>query len=92
MHGNYSDGRLCFLEVCAARDSPVANGVRQRPLSVQVARNVPILVPALEATHCNLSCTGFFQTCLVTGKMARSALWESHCCVTVTDLIAPHLF
>ena len=25
MHGNNSDGRLCVLEVCAVRDSPLAN-------------------------------------------------------------------
>ena len=28
MHGNFSDGRLCVLEVCAERDSPVTSGVR----------------------------------------------------------------
>ena len=30
MHGNGTDGRLCVLEVCAARDSPLTNNVRQR--------------------------------------------------------------
>ena len=30
MHGNDSDGRVCVLEVCAARDSPLTNTVRQR--------------------------------------------------------------
>ena len=30
MHGNNSDGRVCVLEVCAARDSPLTNTVRQR--------------------------------------------------------------
>ena len=32
MHGNNSDGRVCVsvLEVCAARDSPLSNTVRQR--------------------------------------------------------------
>ena len=30
MHGNGTDGCLCVLEVCAARDSPVTNYVRQR--------------------------------------------------------------
>ena len=30
MHGSDSDGRLCVLEVCAARDSPLTNTVRQR--------------------------------------------------------------
>ena len=30
MHGNNSDGRVCILEVCAARDSPLTNTVRQR--------------------------------------------------------------
>ena len=30
MHGNGTDGRLCVLEVCAARDSPLTNYVRQR--------------------------------------------------------------
>ena len=29
MHGHGTDGRLCVLEVCAARDSPLANNVRQ---------------------------------------------------------------
>ena len=31
MHGNNSNGRVCVLEVCAARDSPLTNTVRQRP-------------------------------------------------------------
>ena len=32
MHGNNSDGRVCVcvLDVCAARDSPLTNTVRQR--------------------------------------------------------------
>ena len=30
MHGNNCDGRVCVLEVCAARDSPLTNTVRQR--------------------------------------------------------------
>ena len=30
LHGNNSDGRVCVLEVCAARDSPLTNTVRQR--------------------------------------------------------------
>ena len=30
MHGNNSGGRVCVLEVCAARDSPLINTVRQR--------------------------------------------------------------
>ena len=30
MHGNGTDGRLCVLQVCAARDSPLTNNVRQR--------------------------------------------------------------
>ena len=30
MHGDNSDGRVCVLEVCAARDSPLTNTVRQR--------------------------------------------------------------
>ena len=30
MHGNNSDGRLCVLEVCAGRDSPLTHTVRQR--------------------------------------------------------------
>ena len=30
MHGSNSDGRVCVLEVCAARDSPLTNTVRQR--------------------------------------------------------------
>ena len=30
MHGNNSDGRVCVLEVCAARDSPLTITVRQR--------------------------------------------------------------
>ena len=30
MHGNNSDGPVCVLEVCAARDSPMTNTVRQR--------------------------------------------------------------
>ena len=30
MHGNNSEGRVCVLEVCAARDSPLVNTVRQR--------------------------------------------------------------
>ena len=30
LHGSGSDGRLCVLEVCAARDSPLTNTVRQR--------------------------------------------------------------
>ena len=30
MHGHNSDGRVCVLEVCAARDSPLTNTVRQR--------------------------------------------------------------
>ena len=30
MHGNNSDGRVCVLEVCPARDSPLTNTVRQR--------------------------------------------------------------
>ena len=28
MHGNNPDGRVCVLEVCAARDSPLTNTVR----------------------------------------------------------------
>ena len=30
MHGNNSDDRVCVLDVCAARDSPWTNTVRQR--------------------------------------------------------------
>ena len=30
MHGNTTNGRLCDLEVCAPRDSPLTNNVRQR--------------------------------------------------------------
>ena len=30
MHGNNSDGHVCILEVCAARDAPLTNTVRQR--------------------------------------------------------------
>ena len=30
VHGNGNDGRLCVLEVCAARDSPLTNNIRQR--------------------------------------------------------------
>ena len=30
MHGNSTDGRLCVLEVCATRDSPLTNNVIQR--------------------------------------------------------------
>ena len=30
MHGNNSDGHVCVLEVCAARDSPLTTTVRQR--------------------------------------------------------------
>ena len=30
MHGNDSDGRVCVLEVCAARDSEMTNTVRQK--------------------------------------------------------------
>ena len=30
VHGNNSDGRVCVLEVCAARDSPLTNTARQR--------------------------------------------------------------
>ena len=30
LHGSGSDGRLCVLEICAARDSPLTNTVRQR--------------------------------------------------------------
>ena len=30
MHGNSTDGRLSVLEICAARDSPLTNNVRQR--------------------------------------------------------------
>ena len=29
MHGNNPDGRVCVLEVCAARDSPLTNTGRQ---------------------------------------------------------------
>ena len=29
MHGDGTDGRLCVLEVSAARDSPLTNNVRQ---------------------------------------------------------------
>ena len=36
MHGNYSEGRSCILEVCAARDSPLTNGVRQRLYEISV--------------------------------------------------------
>ena len=37
MHGNNSDGRVCFLEVCAARDSPLINTVRQRLYDISSA-------------------------------------------------------
>ena len=37
MHGNLSDGRLCVLEVCAARDSPVTNAVKQRLHEIPVS-------------------------------------------------------
>ena len=30
MHGHNFDCRVCVLEVCAARDSPLTNTVRQR--------------------------------------------------------------
>ena len=30
IHGNNSDGRVCVVEVCTARDSPLTNTVRQR--------------------------------------------------------------
>ena len=36
-HGSDSDGRLCLLEVCAARDSPLTNTVRQRLHDFSVA-------------------------------------------------------
>ena len=36
MHGSCSDGRLCVLEVCAARDSPLTNTVRQRLHDISV--------------------------------------------------------
>ena len=37
VHGSGSDGRLCVLEVCAARDSPLTNTVRQRLHDFSVA-------------------------------------------------------
>ena len=37
MHGNDPDGRLCVLEVCAARDSPLTNTVTQRLHDFSVA-------------------------------------------------------
>ena len=37
MHGGYSAGRLCVLEVCAARDSLLTNMVRQRLHDISVA-------------------------------------------------------
>ena len=37
MHGNNSDGRVCILEVCAARDSPLTNTVRQRLHDISLA-------------------------------------------------------
>ena len=37
MHGNNSDSRVCFLEVCAARDSPLINTVRQRLYDISSA-------------------------------------------------------
>ena len=37
MHGNFSDGRFVVLEVCAARDSPVTHGVRQRLQEITAA-------------------------------------------------------
>ena len=37
MHGNSSDGRLCVVEVCAARDTPVTSGVRQRLQDISAA-------------------------------------------------------
>ena len=30
MHENSTDRRLCVLEICATRDSPLTNNVRQR--------------------------------------------------------------
>ena len=40
MHENNSDGRVCFLEVCAARDSPLTNTVRQRLHDIFFSRKV----------------------------------------------------
>ena len=37
MHGSGCDGRLCVREVCAARDSPLTNTVRQRLHDFSVA-------------------------------------------------------
>ena len=37
MHGSCSDGRLCVLEVCAARDTTLTNTVRQRLHDISVA-------------------------------------------------------
>ena len=37
MHGSDSDDRLCDLEVCAARDSPLTRTVRQRLQNSSVA-------------------------------------------------------
>ena len=37
MHGNNSDGRVCVLEVSAARDSPLTNTVRQRLHDISLA-------------------------------------------------------
>ena len=37
-HGNNSDGRVCVLEVCAARDSPLTNTVRQRLHDISSAK------------------------------------------------------
>ena len=37
VHGGCSDGRLRVLEVCAARDSPLTNTIRQRRHDISVA-------------------------------------------------------
>ena len=37
MQGSCSDGRLCVLEVCAARDSPLTNTIRQKLHDISVA-------------------------------------------------------
>ena len=42
MHGNNSDGRVCLLEVCAARDSPLTSTVRRRLHDISSAEKVDL--------------------------------------------------
>ena len=63
MHGNNSDGRVCVLEVCAARDSPLANTVRQRLHDISSAERWTSRDHDLSKTSGRRSALAFFPPC-----------------------------